>query len=217
MKNISDRLKYVIKMTGLQQKDIAKLADVSKAAITEIIHERSKMSEKTARNLEKSLNIPAAWLLRGEGSWSPPPPGVALVPLPEEAHTVPIYAPLRAGCPSHGLEGDIVGRIGVSEDRARRGYFACRISGNSMRDRLNDGDIAIFRPIHNGEAIPTNKPCVVCVESWPECVVKYVERAPGGKLNLVSHNPDFKPETVDPEIHRVHIVGVLAERRTMEE
>jgi SOS-response transcriptional repressor LexA len=217
VKNISERLSFVISAARYKQKDLAKAAGLKPQAINEVIKGRSGMSERAAMLIESNLGIPAAWLLRGEGTWSPPPPGVPLVPLPVEAHTVPIYAPLRAGCPSHGLEGDIVGRIGVSEDRARRGYFACRISGNSMRDRLNDGDIAIFRPIHNGEAIPSDKPCVICVEEWPECVVKYVERAPGGKLNLVSHNKDFKPEPVDPEIQRVHIIGVLAERRTMEE
>lgn len=109
------------------------------------------------------------------------------------------------------MDGEIIGEIEVPDELFRMHAFALRVSGDSMAPKLPDGRVAIFRPIHNGEAIPAKKPCCVWVETWTECVVKFFEKLPDGRILLSSVNQDpvYKIDPIDPNEKRVRVLGVI--------
>lgn len=219
MKNIlstpAERLDYVINTKIFKQKKFAEVAKVKESTITQMKKGIIKITERNAEIFESELGIPSAWLLRGEGTWTPPPDGIRPV---IDKYLMSIYAHVRGGCSDGELDGEIVGQMSCSEEYHRLKYFAMRVSGDSMAPRLNHGDVAIFRPFVKGEAINPKKIYCVCVEGWKECVAKLVEEQPDGIIRLISVNSAVhKPKDVNPSLKCVNILGVLKERRTMEE
>jgi phage repressor protein C with HTH and peptisase S24 domain len=217
-KYISDRMTLVLKFLkgqGISARKIASDIGVTETTISEVKNGRSQFSMAPALAIEQKFGIPSAWLMHGEGEWTPPPDGIQLV---TDRYLMSIYCPLRGGCGEDGVDGEIVGQISCSEEYHRLKYFAMRVSGDSMAPRLNHGDVAIFRPFVKGEAINPKKIYCVCVEGWKECVAKLVEEQPDGIIRLISVNSAVhKPKDVNPALKCVNILGVLKERRTMEE
>ena len=83
-----------------------------------------------------------------------------------------------------------------------REQFALRVSGNSMADLIQDGDIVLFRqgaPLRSGEI------CAVRVGNT-EVTLKYVDRFEPQTVTLRPHNPQYP--TVAVPAADVHIEGV---------
>jgi repressor LexA len=85
-----------------------------------------------------------------------------------------------------------------------REQFALRVSGNSMADLIQDGDIVLFRqglPQRSGEI------CAVRVGN-SEVTLKYVDRLEPAVIALRPHNPQYPTLAVPAQ--EVHIEGVYA-------
>lgn len=69
MNSISDRIDELLELRGINQSQLAKLAGISRSAITNIKSGRNKgFSADSALILCKKLNINPYWLILGEGS-----------------------------------------------------------------------------------------------------------------------------------------------------
>lgn len=76
------------------------------------------------------------------------------------------------------------------------------VQGDSMSGALEDGDLVLLDA--SDTEIKSGKAYVVRVED--ELVVKYLQRLPGDKLQLSSHNQKYPPFTVDGAVN-VDVVG----------
>ncbi len=120
--------------------------------------------------------------------------------LPLRATGVPVLGSIPAGPLSEALL-EPEGFLPLSNAREQ---FALRVSGNSMADLIQDGDIVLFRqgmPERSGEI------CAVRVGS-SEVTLKYVDRLEPKTIALRPHNSQYP--TVAVPAREVHIEGVYA-------
>ncbi len=118
--------------------------------------------------------------------------------LPLRATGVPVLGSIPAGPLSEALL-EPEGFLPLPNAREQ---FALRVSGSSMADLIQDGDIVLFRqgtPLRNGEI------CAVRVGS-SEVTLKYVDRLEPHVVTLRPHNPQYP--TVAVPAADVHIEGV---------
>ncbi len=118
--------------------------------------------------------------------------------LPLRATGVPVLGSIPAGPLSEALL-EPEGFLPLPNAREQ---FALRVSGNSMADLIQDGDIVLFRqgtPLRSGEI------CAVRVGN-SEVTLKYVDRFEPQTVTLRPHNPQYP--TVAVPAADVHIDGV---------
>lgn len=118
--------------------------------------------------------------------------------LPLEATGVPVLGSIPAGPLSEALS-DPESYLPL---RGGGGYFALRVSGTSMADLIQDGDLVLLKkgtPAHSGDI------CAVRVGE-SEVTLKYVDRLSAKEVALRAHNPQFP--TLALPAGEVHIEGV---------
>lgn len=151
------------------------------------------------------------WSKISERMENPPSSNAAPEPLPNEPNTITIYSSIRAGSSETGItEAEAIGVIDVPEEYARKGYFALRVSGDSMSPDLFDGEIAIFKPINGATPKPSDI-LAIEVAGWDQWVVKYAHLDPSGTVQLISKNNAYPVREVKAK--NVIIRGVLVESR----
>ena len=120
--------------------------------------------------------------------------------LPLKATGIPVLGSIPAGPLSEAL----LEPEGFLPLAGAREQFALRVSGNSMADLIQDGDIVLFRrglPQRSGEI------CAVRVGN-SEVTLKYVDRLEPATVALRPHNPQYPTLAVPAQ--EVHIEGVYA-------
>ncbi|ADI13470.1 LexA family protein [Truepera radiovictrix] len=118
--------------------------------------------------------------------------------LPARATGVPVLGSIPAGPLSEAL-AEPEGFLPLTGARQQ---FALRVSGDSMADLIQDGDIVLFRkgmPTRSGEI------CAVRVGN-SEVTLKYVDHHEPQTVTLRPHNPQYP--TVAVPATEVHIEGV---------
>lgn len=118
--------------------------------------------------------------------------------LPARATGVPVLGSIPAGPLSEAL----LEPEGFLPLPGAREQFALRVSGNSMADLIQDGDIVLFRkgmPLRSGEI------CAVRVGN-SEVTLKYLDRHEPQTVTLRPHNSQYPTVAVSAE--EVHIEGV---------
>ena len=69
MKILSDRITKVLEATGVDQKTLARMADVTDQSVSQWISGATKtMKGKAAFNLQRETGFSAEWLMYGDGS-----------------------------------------------------------------------------------------------------------------------------------------------------
>lgn len=120
--------------------------------------------------------------------------------LPLRATGVPVLGSIPAGPLSEALAEP----EGFLPLPGAREQFALRVSGNSMADLIQDGDIVLFKqalPQRSGEI------CAVRVGN-SEVTLKYVDRLEPQTVALRPHNSQYPTLAVPAE--EVHIEGIYA-------
>jgi len=75
MSTLPERIDFLLKLRGLNQKQLAELIGVRKSAITNLKNGRSKsFSAENALTIAKKLNVNPYWLVFGEGEPEPKEP-----------------------------------------------------------------------------------------------------------------------------------------------
>ena len=121
-----------------------------------------------------------------------------LLQLPPQATGVPILGSIPAGPLSEAFQES----EGYLPLPGLVQHFALRVSGNSMADLIQHGDVVVFKqglPERSGEI------CAVRVEQ-DEVTLKYVDFIEQQRLRLRPHNPDFP--SVEVMASALHIEGV---------
>ena len=207
-----ENLKRIIsakkKTEKISQARIAREIGVSASNITEWLKGRATPNPEKLRELAKVLNVSVDSLI----SETELPAGVVIL---NEEYKLPVYSSIKGGDGEMGItDGSVDGYISVSKEYVKQKVFCLRVSGNSMKDKVCDGEIAIFKPI-NGDSINEQDIYAVEVEGWSSWVIKFVSHSPSGKVELISANSAFPVKEIDPDISRVIIRGKLIESRRL--
>lgn len=118
--------------------------------------------------------------------------------LPLRATGVPVLGSIPAGPLSEAL----LEPEGFLPLRDAREQFALRVSGDSMADLIQDGDVVLFR---KGTLLRSGEICAVRVGN-SEVTLKYLDRHEPKTVTLRPHNPQYPTLCVAAE--EVHIEGV---------
>lgn len=127
------------------------------------------------------------------------------------AISIPVLGEVAAGFPMFAQE-NILDYEEIGADLAVQGeYFALRINGDSMKPRMQSGDVVIVRRQSDCDDGQT---AVVLVNGETATVKKVQKREDG--LMLIPTNPDFAPMFYSSKAVQslpVRIIGVVVELR----
>jgi len=146
---------------------------------------QNDISRKSARIYSQAFNVPAGWILTGEGA--------------RARRTVPLLGYVGAGFAIIPLgETDELERVpappGVSEP-----LMAVKVRGESMEPAFYDGDLIFYDERHRkpaGELL--GRECVIRLRDGQMYVKRLLKGSAKGKFVLFSHNsPPLLDQSVD--------------------
>lgn len=188
---------------GLQQKEVAIAAGVSRPTVSEWEHQKKDPSGERLLSLAKLFNVDAGTIL-------------GYKPVGETSRdgyfTIPVFGTIPAGIPIEAIE-DILDyeELSAASFSTAHEYFALRIRGSSMYPSYLDGDTVIFRKQNDCE---NGDDCAVMVNS-DDATFKRVKKSEDG-IALMPLNPDYDVRFFTNrqiEDIPVKIIGVAVEIR----
>ena len=188
---------------GLQQKEVAIAAGVSRPTVSEWEHQKKDPSGERLLSLAKLFNVDAGTIL-------------GYKPVGETSRdgyiTIPVFGTIPAGIPIEAIE-DILDyeELSAAAFSPAHEYFALRIKGNSMYPSYLDGDTVIFRKQNDCE---NGDDCAVMVNR-DDATFKRVKKSEDG-IALMPLNPDYDVRFFTNrqiEDIPVRIIGVAVEIR----
>lgn len=112
-----------------------------------------------------------------------------------ESKGVPLVGDIAAG----SLRGEVEHLEGYFALPGNDGRFALRVTGDSMAERIEDGDVVIF----SREAPKSGDICAVRHED--EVTLKYLDLYTNGSALLRPHNPDYDP--IEVKLKDIYVAG----------
>jgi transcriptional regulator with XRE-family HTH domain len=201
MENLSDRFEIVLKYLktlGISARKFSTSVGISEQFVSDIKHGRSAFRLPTAMMIEEKFGIPAAWLLRGEGEWTPPPPEIPCDVI--RGREIRILGYIPAGFPGAQVLEDMV--IGTMIDAdAPEGAYGLIVRGDCMDPNIREGDLAIFTP---GNGARPGDLVITLDENGFSQLKRYGEK--DGRGILKCDNPAYKDIDEGPETRVVGIV-----------
>ena len=199
------RLRELREARKMSQEDVAKLIGVGRTTYLKYESDENRPVRKI-RELTSLFNVTADYLLCNETQPAFPKPSSALknniFPVPG-GNLIPLVGTVRAGEAIYA-EQNIEDYIEV--DSRYRNCFSLRVTGDSMKPKLLDGDIVIIRP--DVDTSETDMSLVSINDD--EATVKYVQRV-NGCIFLIAENRDvYNPHFYSEQdiIERnIHILG----------
>lgn len=200
MAEFKDRLKQAMEAAGLNQSELAKLANVRQSSISDWLKGRYLAKQDKVDALAKALNVSQAWLMGIDDDipFEKLPDNI----LPIRRKQVPLLGNIACGEPIYADE-DWQGNVAVEDNT--KADFCLRAKGDSMIGaRIYDGDIVFIRKqptVENGE--------IAAVLIGDEATLKRVSYdLEAGILTLYPENPMHKPLRYEgEELETIRILG----------
>ena len=198
-------VKELRERAGMQQKEVAIAAGVSRPTVSEWEHQKKDPSGERLLRLARLFNVD---------------PGIILgyrigdedIQTNDGALRIPVLGSIPAGIPIEAIE-DIIDWEEIPIDWARgdKQFFALQVKGLSMYPEYRDGDIIVLRKQETAES---GQDCAVSVNG-EEATFKRFRRTDSG-IVLQALNPDFEPLIFSEKQIKelpVRIIGVVVELR----
>lgn len=216
---VRERIFRKIEETGISQKELANLLEISPQTITDWKNGKSNSFAKKLHLIAPELGVTVSWLLSGAESKGTEGiikaeqdrlyktmPGIRSI-------RVPILGAIPAGVPLEAIE-DILDWEEIPLDWAAGGreYFGLKVKGDSMYPKYLDGDTVILR---KQGTCDSGDDCAVMVNG-NEATLKQVFLRDDGGLETRPLNPSYPPATYSSDdISKlpVSIAGVVVELR----
>ena len=157
----------------MQQKELASLAGVSHATVSDWETGKKNPSGARLKRLSEIFGVDHATIL-----------GYDPLYIPIRRNTVPIVGEIACGTPTEAVQ-NIEGYTDVPE--GIRADFALRCKGDSMEPTFKSGDLVLIRiqpDVENGQ--------IAAVNVNGETTLKHVYHQQDGLL-LIADNPSFSP------------------------
>ncbi len=185
-----NRIRELRIRAGLQQKELAMLAGVSHATVSDWENGKKNPTGERLKKLSEIFGTDAATILGYEPTF-----------IPIRRNAVPIVGNIVCGTPilaDHNIEGETDLPQGVHAD------FALRCKGDSMTPTFLDGDLVLIRQqpeVEQGQ--------IAAVGIGEETTLKHFYRHDGGFM-LTADNPQFAPIYVPSDSGKEIVIYGLA-------
>lgn len=196
-----NRIKELRNQNNLKQAELAKLLNVSPAALSGYETGKFEAELITYEKMAKIFDVSLDYLLGRDAAHS------------SEGIRIPVLGSVPAGIPIEAIE-DIVDWEDLPKSMASGGreYFALQVKGDSMWPDYLPGDTVIVR---KQPTCQSGEDCVVYVNGY-EATLKQVRLNDDHSLTIVPRNQSYPPKTFSPEEIEslpVSIAGVVVELR----
>lgn len=196
-----NRIKELRNQNNLKQAELAKLLNVSPAALSGYETGKFEAELITYEKMAKIFDVSLDYLLGRDAAHS------------SEGIRIPVLGSVPAGIPIEAIE-DIVDWEDLPKSMATGGreYFALQVKGDSMWPDYLPGDTVIVR---KQPTCQSGEDCVVYVNGY-EATLKQVRLNDDHSLTIVPRNQSYPPRTYSPEEIEslpVSIAGVVVELR----
>ncbi len=199
---LKDRIKKLRMSLGLSQEEFGRKIGKSKRTIQYWEQGKIAPPENILHLIEQTFNVNPEWLREGKGEMFLPKPKSNLeflgaVPFDFVLMPVPVLQDVKAGRGLYAAmtEPSEVKLVWVPKKYAHHRLFFFRVSGNSMKPRLQNKDWVVAdldSSVQNGDL-------AVVELSNEEIMVKKYRKKREGYIILESYNPDYEPIVVKPE------------------
>lgn len=196
-----NRIKELRNQNNLKQAELAKLLNVSPAALSGYETGKFEAELITYEKMAKIFDVSLDYLLGRDDAHS------------SEGIRIPVLGSVPAGVPLEAIE-DVVDWEELPKSMATGGreYFALQVKGDSMWPDYLPGDTVIVR---KQPTCQSGEDCVVYVNGY-EATLKQVRLNDDHSLTIVPRNRSYPPRTYSPEEIEslpVSIAGVVVELR----
>lgn len=217
MTTIQDRLRYIMQLNHLSQRQLAQLLRIDPSNLSKVMNGKLPMTEGFINRIVVDFGISKSWLRDGVGVPYDKPSSARDIALPEPIHAVaamqgtPVYdidvtAGCRSLCELFG-ETNPVGTINIPG--ISQGAHIVKVRGDSMCPRINNGGYVAIRPIRDMKNIFWGQIYVVELEEFR--LVKYLRRHHDQKFVILhSDNPDYDDmEVLRSDIRALYLVEAI--------
>lgn len=196
-----NRIKELRNQNNLKQAELAKLLNVSPAALSGYETGKFEAELITYEKMAKIFDVSLDYLLGRDAAHS------------SEGIRIPVLGSVPAGIPIEAIE-DIVGWEDLPKSMATGGreYFALQVKGDSMWPDYLPGDTVIVR---KQPTCQSGEDCILYINGY-EATLKQVRLNDDHSLTIVPRNQSYPPRTYSPEEIEslpVSIAGVVVELR----
>lgn len=196
-----NRIKELRNQNNLKQAELAKLLNVSPAALSGYETGKFEAELITYEKMAKIFDVSLDYLLGRDAAHS------------SEGIRIPVLGSVPAGIPIEAIE-DIVGWEDLPKSMASGGreYFALQVKGDSMWPDYLPGDTVIVR---KQPTCQSGEDCILYINGY-EATLKQVRLNDDHSLTIVPRNQSYPPRTYSPEEIEslpVSIAGVVVELR----
>lgn len=174
----ADRVKYLREKLGLTQEELArKMGLKDRSSVAKIEKMGGEISLYRIEMLAKALDTTIPYLMGFDEN------------LPSNTVKIPVLGQVAAGRPIVAEE-NIIGYEELPLSMAQSGnYFALKIKGNSMRPKIEDGDVVI---VEQTECAENDEIVIALVENNEFAVCKKF-KVFENNVALISINPEYEP------------------------
>ena len=198
MKNLAQRIREARLAKGLDQAKLAAKLDIATRTLQRWEQDEQVPDSHYLMRLAKSTGVSPHWLLTGEGHQYAKTytPESKVLPLPVNQYkklklvSLPLLSSVPGGAPKFSFHPDYVEKYITVDDVNDPNAFALEVKGNSMAPRIEDGDIIVVSPKHEGKS---GDICVVRVNE--EDTVKRV-KIENEFVQLIPLNPEYEPMVI---------------------
>lgn len=192
-KTIGQRIREARLQKELDQATLSARIDVATRTVQRWEKGEQVPDSNYLMRIAKVTGITPHWLLTGTGEMFQQNIEGKVIPLPTGRYrkvdliSVPLLSSVPGGAPSLMFHPDHVEKYITVDDVNDPNAFALEVKGNSMAQRIEDGDIIVVSPkleAHSGDI------CVVRVND--EDTVKRIKIDPLF-LHLIPLNPEYEP------------------------
>lgn len=226
-KPLSEKLKLIIKDSGMDKKEIADLVGVSKQSVTGW-ESTGRISKSNLNRLADLLKVDIKWLLSDEAptDFDDSHGKVAAVseqkyefsnvtPVALGKRPIPVISAVQAGALKEMVDPYPVGAgyaVEYVDDDFSRWAFALTIDGESMLPDFRPGDRVLIEP----ELAPNPGDYIICKNGKDEATFKKyrlrgITDAGNELFDAVPLNPDY--QTLHSDTDRLQVIGVMVEHR----
>ena len=226
MDTTANRLKRAMEIRNMKAIDLHDKTGIGKSSISQYMNGKVKPKQDRIYLMAQALNVDELWLMghdvpmeRIERAESAPPPSQpyrAELTERDERHGVkiPVLGRVVAGIPIEAVQ-EYDDWEEIPEEMARRGeYFALRVTGDSMKPVICNGDVIIVRIQPD---VDTEQIAVVGVNGNEATVKKIIKDPHRHGITLYGYNAEVYQPTFysEEEIETlpVTIYGLVVEAR----
>jgi len=192
---MEDRLKLLIEVLGLKNKEFAQRLGLKPSTISDYLHGRGNPSDTVLILISKTFNVNPEWLKTGQGEmFLKAEEDIYNNPNIEQIVWYPVVAKVGAGFPEDNSQVEVLEHIPlpVSMNLDKSKHFIVKVKGESMEPTLHDGDYIIAKYFYNDAKDLPNKKIVIVRDDKGELYVKRIYKGKNG-IAFISDNPDYSP------------------------